>query len=142
MQNCNLVKHEGRCDGAEWTECSYCGAIDDEPCKSDRQMKIVLIQSLVDMNAQISKQSDAFEILFGSYFAGEGGVPRLINDLFCKNMELVTQLTGISKEAIEWFLFDNECGQSNMAASCNGVEYHIGSVEQFVDFETGVSCDD
>lgn len=107
-----------------------------------REQKITLIQSLVDMNAQISQQSDAFESLFGSYFACEGGVPKLINDLFYRNMELVTQLTGISKEDIEWFLFENECGKSNMSAYREDVEYHIGSVEQFVDFETGVAVDD
>ncbi|MCP5244846.1 MAG: hypothetical protein H6937_02300 [Burkholderiales bacterium] len=109
---------------------------------TSREQKITLIQSLVDMNTQISQQSDAFKIMFGSYFAGDGGVPKLINDLFYRNMELVTQLTGISKEAIEWFLFDNECGKSNLSAFREDVEYRIGSVEQFVDFETGISCDD
>lgn len=103
-----------------------------------REQEITLIQSLVDMNAQILQQSDSFKIMFGSYFAGEGGVPKLINDLFYRNMELVTQLTGISKEAIEWFLFDNECGKSNMSAFRDDVEYRIGSVEKFVDFEAGV----
>jgi len=25
------VKQEGRCDAAEWVQCTYCRAIDDEP---------------------------------------------------------------------------------------------------------------
>lgn len=31
--NCNYVKREGRCDGQEWIQCTYCGAIDSEFCK-------------------------------------------------------------------------------------------------------------
>lgn len=142
MENCNHVKHEGRCDGLEWIQCDYCGAIDNDKCKYDRQQKIILIQSIVDMNSQISVQSDAFKSLFGSYFAGDGGVPKLISYLFYKNIDLVVQMTGISKEAIEWFLFDNNCGLSNMSAYRDGVEFNIGSVEQFVDFEAQISVDD
>jgi len=31
--NCNRVNQEGRCDAAEWFQCTHCGAIDDEPCR-------------------------------------------------------------------------------------------------------------
>lgn len=32
--NCNHILREGSCDGVTWTECTYCGAIDNEPCKN------------------------------------------------------------------------------------------------------------
>lgn len=39
--NCNRVNQEGRCDGAEWVQCAYCGAIDDEPCKDNQHKTVV-----------------------------------------------------------------------------------------------------
>lgn len=33
MSNCNRIKKEGNCDASEWLECTYCGAIDREPCR-------------------------------------------------------------------------------------------------------------
>ena len=31
--NCNRIQREGNCDAAQWMECTYCGAIDNEPCR-------------------------------------------------------------------------------------------------------------
>jgi hypothetical protein len=31
--HCNKVQRDGNCDASEWIECTYCGAIDLEPCR-------------------------------------------------------------------------------------------------------------
>lgn len=33
-KNCNYITVEGGCDGVTWVKCTYCGAIDNQPCKN------------------------------------------------------------------------------------------------------------
>lgn len=46
MSNCNRIHREGICDGAEWVECTYCDAIDNEPCRNTKKPELPRIDSL------------------------------------------------------------------------------------------------
>jgi hypothetical protein len=44
--NCNRIHREGNCDGAQWIECEYCGAINNEPCRNIKKPELPRIDSI------------------------------------------------------------------------------------------------
>lgn len=46
-ENCNYITVEGGCDDITWTRCTYCGAIDNQPCKNV-PIKIKSYEELTD----------------------------------------------------------------------------------------------
>ena len=83
-----------------------------EPIDHAKNYKIKLIESLVVNVKRESVFMAKFNELFGDYpgLNSETCLYRFVNDLLDDQVKIVATLIGDSKEGLEWFLYENECG--------------------------------
>ncbi len=103
-----------------------------------KEHKIRLVELLVKHVKKRNELSDKFDELFGAFLGGSDSYySRFINDLFDDQIKLVAELIGDTKEGLEWFIYDNECGEKGMEArvgenvmrKINTVDDYIGLME-------------
>lgn len=98
--------------------------------------KIEIIEKLVECRQAIGLSNDSFHKVFGVSFVNEEGpLFEMEHLLFDTNISFAAQLTGLSKESIEWFIWDNSCGISALGAVHEGAEIKIRNATDFVEFE-------
>ena len=97
--------------------------------------KLVLIKQLIEHKRNIDVFMDQFTELFGT-FPGNGECSYLVfNKLFNDYIHFVAAKIGETKEGIEWFIWDNDCGEKAMQAGLSSDEMVvIDSAESYLEF--------
>lgn len=113
-----------------------------------REYRIKLVNNLVEHAKKRNELSDKFDELFGGFLGnGDSYYSRFVGDLFDDQIELVAEIIGDTKEGLEWFIYDNECGEKGLEAGgvggilikINTIDDYIGLVELFQNVEP-TSC--
>ena len=107
-----------------------------------KEYKIKLIENLIEHVRRMSEFSDKFDELFGVWIgSGDNSYSRFIDNLFNDQIRLVAELIGDSKDGLEWFVYENECGNKGHQAGIDGDMRHIRTVEDYlwlVDLEQNI----
>lgn len=96
--------------------------------------KIELVEILACNKREFDRLIDGLEIVFGSVDVG-GGLFLCVETQFKCNIKLVSMLTGLSQDNLEWFVWENNLGVECMIGRHEGVDYIIKDEEDFVKFE-------
>ena len=103
-----------------------------------REVAKAWIDNLVELNKRQQGYIDKCQPLFGRD-CFEGDLFVYIEKILDDYMNAVAEITGINKEALSWFIYENDCGKKGYTCShtCvhNGTEMKICSVDDFLDFE-------
>jgi spore germination protein GerM len=65
----------------------------------------------------------------------ESPITEMMETNFENYVRLVSLTTGITKDALEWFIYENDCGDKGMVCVINEKEYKITGPKSFVEFE-------
>lgn len=85
-----------------------------------RQEKIDLVKQLINHKRRIDEFVDQFQKMFGT-FPGNGECSyEAFSMLFSDYIALVAKQIGETKEGIEWFVWENDCGEKGMEAAPQG----------------------
>lgn len=71
-------------------------------------------------------------------FSPESPIYAVIDENFENYLRLVCAITGITKDALGWFVYENNCGDKGMVCAINEKEYKITGPKSFVEFEKGL----
>ena len=100
------------------------------------EQKLQLIKQIIEHRKNINEFGDKFKLLFGSYPGnGECGY-EAFERLFGDYTRLVDDKLGDAQHGIDWFIWENNCGQKAMEAGFPGDEEMmiIDSAEAYLDF--------
>lgn len=99
------------------------------------EQKLQLIKQLIDHRKNIDEFGDKFKLLFGNYPGnGECGY-EVFERLFGDYMSLISDKIGETQHGIEWFVWENDCGNKKMNAGISDNEmFVIDSAESYLDF--------
>jgi hypothetical protein len=108
-------------------------------CDDVREYKIKLIEDLVKHAQKRNELSGKFDELFGAFLGGgDSYYSRFIDNLFGDQIKLVAELIGDTKEGLEWFIYDNECGEKGLEARAGENEMHkINTVDDYIELIKG-----
>ena len=89
-----------------------------EPIDHAKVYKIKLIENLIKQVKRESEFEEKFHELFGDYpgINSETCLYRFVKDMLNDQIKIVSALIGDNKEGLQWFLFDNECGDKGYEA--------------------------
>ena len=109
-------------------------AVKEKPIDHARNYKIKLIEDLIGHVKHSREFVDKFDDLFG-------GIPgnsdtcsyRFVDKLINDQVKIVATLIGDTKEGLEWFLFENECGDKGYSAGIDeGETRPIKTIEDYL----------
>ena len=96
--------------------------------------KLVLIKQLIEHKRNIDVFIEQFTELFGTFPGNGYSLYQVFNKLFNDYIHLVAAEIGETKEGIEWFVWDNDCGEKALQAGLNGDEMVvIDSAESYLE---------
>jgi len=94
-----------------------------------------LVKKLIEHVKRESEFMRKFHELFGDYpgLNSDTCLYRFVNDLLDYQVEIVATLIGDTKSGLEWFLYDNECGDKGHEAGIDeGETRQIKTVEDYL----------
>lgn len=97
--------------------------------------RIKLVEKLVENVKRESEFMKKFHELFGEYpgIHSETCLYRFVNDLLTDQINIVATLIGDTKAGLNWFLFENECGDKGYEAGIDEGEVRpIKTVEDYL----------
>jgi hypothetical protein len=96
------------------------------------------LDSLQIIDKRMNEAASVISELF-SGSAYEGNVLKAYTELMDEHIELLSSASGISKDAILWWIFEAEWGKCkyNISHSLDGKEVVLRNNAEFVDFEVG-----
>lgn len=100
------------------------------------EQKLQLIKQLIEHRKNIDAFGDKFKLLFGSFPGnGECGY-ETFERLFSDYALLVADKLGDTQYGVDWFVWENDCGQKAMEAGFVGDEEMmvIDSAETYLEF--------
>lgn len=100
-----------------------------------RQEKLDLINQLIEHKLDIDIFQEKFNELFGvaNGFAGSSdGSYKVFDRLFHDYILLVARDIGETKDGMEWFVWENDCGRSGMEAGYEGQEIKVETAEDYL----------
>lgn len=103
----------------------------------NRKQKIELINQLIQHKRDINIFQEKFDELFGvghGFPGASDGSFNVFNKLFDAYSAHVAEKIGATKTDIDWFMFENECGENGMNCGFDGNEFQIKSAEDFIRF--------
>lgn len=100
-----------------------------------RQEKIDLVDQLIEHKRKIDDFVDKFQKMFGT-FPGNGECSyEEFSMLFHDYILLVSKQIGETKDGIEWFVWENDCGAKGLEAGKVGGEMEpIRTADDYVNF--------
>ncbi len=109
----------------------------EEPAEqkdSVREYRIKLVESLIGHIKREREFTDKFQKLFGGIPGNSDTSPyRFVNYLLSDQVKIVATLIGDTKEGLDWFLFENECGDKGYPAGIDeGETRKIRTVEDYL----------
>lgn len=109
--------------------------VKEEPIDHARNYKIKLIEGLIVNVKRESEFMKKFHELFGDYpgLNSDTCLYRFVNDLLNDQVKIVATLIGDTKAGLEWFLFENECGDKGYTAGVDeGETRQIKTIEDYL----------
>ncbi len=105
-----------------------------EPIDHSKAYKIKLIESLIEHVKRENEFTEKFQELFGGIPGNSETSPyRFVEKLFADHIRLVAVLVGDSKEGLQWFLYDNDCGKYGLEAGIDeGETRKIKTIEDYL----------
>ena len=98
-----------------------------------KEYKIELVKDLAKHVKKRNELSDKFDELFGGFMGnGDCYYSRFMDDLFDDQIKLVAEMIGDRKEGLEWFVYDNECGDKGLEAGVDGDMRKIKTVDDYI----------
>ena len=100
-----------------------------------KEYRIKLVQELVEYVKRESEFMKKFNELFGDYpgLNSDTCLYRFVNDLLNGHVKIVAALIGDSKEGLEWFLYENKCGDKGYEAGIDeGETRQIKTIEDYL----------
>lgn len=112
-----------------------------DPIDHAKVYKIKLIESLIGHVKRESVFMAKFNELFGDYpgLNSETCLYRFVNDLLNDQVKIVATLIGDTKAGLEWFLYENECGDKGYEAGID--EGEMRQIKTVEDYLWLVDCD-
>ena len=107
----------------------------EEPIDHAKNYKIKLIEDLIAHVRRESEFAEKFRDLFGAYpgIESETCQYRFVNDLISNQVKIVATLIGDTNEGLQWFLYDNECGDKGYEAGIDeGETRKIKTIEDYL----------
>ena len=100
---------------------------------SKQETKLKLLENLIGNVKRERLFKDRFYELFG-------GIPgnsdtclyRFVDDLVNDQIQLVAALIGDTKEGLDWFIYENECGEKGHEAGFEGNMRSIKTAEDYL----------
>lgn len=111
---------------------SAAGSVDHkDPTK---EYRIKLVKDLIGHVKRRSAFCDKFQELFGGLPGNSDTSPyRFVEDLFDDHIRIVATLIGDTVHGLDWFLFENECGDKGYEAGIDeGETREIRTVEDYL----------
>ena len=102
---------------------------------SAQAYRIKLVKNLVEHVKRENEFMRKFHELFGDYpgLNSDTCLYRFVNDLLDYQVEIVATLIGDNKAGLEWFLYENECGDKGHEAGIDeGETRQIKTVEDYL----------
>lgn len=99
----------------------------------NKKAKITEITNLVRLFKSNRSYSDILHKVWG--VIPESRLNTQVDKNFSAYMKAVSLLTGIEKENLEWFLYDNECGKKALNVYVDEVIFTVRTVKDFVECE-------
>ncbi|WP_292992567.1 hypothetical protein [Nitrosomonas sp.] len=100
-----------------------------------KEYRAKLVQKLVENVKRESEFMRKFHELFGDYpgLNSDTCLYRFVNDLLADQISIVATLIGDTKVGLDWFLFENECGDKGYEAGIDeGETRPIKTVEDYL----------
>ena len=100
-----------------------------------KEYRAKLVQKLVENVKRESEFMRKFHELFGDYpgLNSDTCLYRFVNDLLADQISIVATLIGDTKAGLDWFLFDNECGDKGYPAGIDeGETRKIKTIEDYL----------
>ena len=108
----------------------------EAPVKSKdlaKEYRIKLLENLIGHVKRRNEFDDKFYDLFGGRPGNSDTSPyRFVEDLFDDQIKLVAELIGGSKDDLEWFVYENKCGNRGYQAGIDGDMRNIRTVENYL----------
>lgn len=103
------------------------------------QEKIELLNKLIELKRGRDQFFEKFDALFGvghGFPGASDGSFDVFNRLFDEYSALVAEKIGDSKEGIDWFVYDNECGEKGKYCFVENEEFAITGSADYVRYLT------
>lgn len=100
-----------------------------------KEYRIKLVQKLVESVKRESEFIKKFHELFGDYpgLNSDTCLYKFVNDRLSDYIGIVATLIGDTKDGLDWFLFENECGDKGYEAGIDeGETRKIRTVEDYL----------
>lgn len=98
-----------------------------------KEYRIKLVEGLIGHVKRRNEFADKFQELFGGLPGNSDTSPyRFVEDLFDDQIKLVAAIIGDSKENLEWFIYENECGDNGCEAGIDGDMREIRTAEDYL----------
>ena len=101
------------------------------------QEKIELLNKLIELKRGIDQFFEKFDALFGvghGFHGASDGSFDVFNRLLDEYSALVAEKIGDSKEGIDWFIFENDCGGNGMECWIRHEQFIITNPEDYIRF--------
>ena len=90
-----------------------------------------IIQKVIDSHKKREELLDKFQELFG--FSDDGAFYDTIFQLEDLNLKLASQLIGDECEWLEWYIYENKCGENGYEAGYEGNLIPIKSIDNLLE---------
>jgi len=107
----------------------------EEQKDTAKEYRIELVKKLVENIKRESEFMKKFHELFGDYpgLNSETCLYRFVNDLLNDQVKIVAVLIGDTQAGLEWFLYENECGDKGYEAGIDeGETRQIKTIEDYL----------
>lgn len=94
---------------------------------------ILRVEAWVAVVKKYNNLSDQVEKVFRGWI--DSPIAEATEEIIQEFQASLSNETGIQRDALDWFRFDNEFGVSAKECRFNGEVYTINSVESFVEYE-------
>lgn len=136
--NCGAYSYEEcRCPEADWTEKEvYELRLENSKLQKSQismEKAVEIISKLVSLYRSNHAFWDSAKNVFGT--SPESPIFEQIFINFNAYVDAISSISGISKENIDWFLYDNDCGKKGLNVYIDDIIYTIKSPKDFVECE-------
>jgi len=104
--------------------------------KTTKEQARIYLDIISTQKEAIHMHENDIESAIGVHVDCDAGVFRTMWSFLDRYIDLTAEQTGIDMHALNWFVFENNCGKNKMSSAWPGKEMRvIDSIDAFLDFQ-------